>query len=270
MPVVSPDYSLQGVYGCEPWKPVAGKSFSDAAGLVPVSQTNAEFGGGAEITAQNLLINAWSITEEDGEGIPNQGAQLIPFYGVDLVFPSGLDPTFLSEGVTPVFDSRTSANFVIGSLGDEFAPPLLGVMNPPGGMKALLQKAFKNITPDPGSALGVSGPFGGSLLSLGAWAYNVSGGGGGQDQIVDYSIELGSAGGTLTGILPLLKTSGADGDYPEFFTPFPVASAGEIQEFLDAMNTGNFFVPFLLDWDTESSPTAQLTIAWPHSAARGM
>ncbi len=268
-----PSYLLEPIYGNEPWKPVAGKSFADSAGLVPASPSDAQFGGGAEITAQNLLVNLWSITESDEDtGLPIQGAQLIPApnFGVPEVFPGITN--FGSVGLSQLLDSRSAARFLLSPLTEEGPePPLLGVMNPPGGMKTLLQNALKGFILDPSGIFGISGGFNSGALDGNVWGFQASQPSGfdGGDP-VPFEVVFGSLAGSFFSDIPFLKTSGADGSYPEFFTPLFFANPSEVQELLDAIATGNFYVPFIFDWDTETAPFLQLTVSWPHSAARGL
>ncbi len=77
-------------------------------------------------------------------------------------------------------------------------------------------------------------------------------------------LNLGDYNGIGGTPIPLLKTSGADGQTPQFFDR---TTAQGVNEMIAAINAGNFYIPLLV-FLGGPGPT-RVTIKWPHSVARG-
>ena len=267
----APQYSLFDIYGKNPWKDIPGKRFADAAGLVP--EVNGPFGGGSVQGNDNLVQGLWTVTHEDPEGgTPNQGAQLIPYYGFDLalVLPGA---AFLQGGLTPVANSRTSAKFgftypVAEIGGPQVFDTVLAVLNPPGDLK---QKFIATLGANITNQGGMGDVFK-SILTHYMWSFrgqrvNTAGG---AAALLTTPLDVAAvAGGQALpfGGLPILLTDGADGNYPVF------GSFSDIPRMERAIAAGDFWIPFAFTFPTllDGSPTIMglLELAWPHSAAQG-
>lgn len=270
-----PLYLYQPVYGVDPWEK-NGQLYSDIEGTVPVA--SGQFGGGAKITGQNLLISLWWVeTTKDLDGItvPASGALLIPkveFGNVDRPPPPAASVNVVA-GRDIEFLSRTAARFLL-NLWDLPDPPatwtLLAALNPPPGMKERLANATE-YTQGNGGITGFSRkPLLDSLLWNAEASENISGGpipfGGALPDFGAGQADAYAAGGSNQNLVfPLLKTSGADGVYPEFFGGTP----SEILAEQEARNKGDFYVPMQLRLAPESGDDAVFTLSYPHSAARG-
>jgi hypothetical protein len=273
--VADPQYLYQPIYGVAPWEAVEGKSFADAAGTIP--DPTGPFGGGAVVSPDNLILTAWTVTDTDAEDHPSQGALLRPFNE----FPSNIaqDAQFGFAGVSlnglaQEFDSRTAARFVLSlptaPTPQAFEPPVLLVLNPPSGLKNRLARAIS--IEGRGGPMGFTGTVNKSLWDVAVWACSFMRGASGIDQGVMGEYVPGSAlRGLLpfTGVtgLPLLRTSGADGNYPEFLPVYP--DSNTVPALVEALDSGDFYVPMLIAWDTEVTPNVTFDCAWPHSVARG-
>jgi len=278
MPTNSGEYNYVCPGGVEPWKPVEGKYFSDPAGLVPTTEALAQFGGGHVETGQNLLAGVWTVTDVDQSGmVPIQGARLIDGSAIGNPAPGGI-PGFFENGMKPFYDSRTSARIVLDSQPEGFTEDktYFAVLSPP---EALKQALLDSITWDPSDVFGV---FANSLIkksilsgldwralftSSNLGSFSASGSAMGIREDVDVS--FGTLVGAILG-LPLLKTNGADGTYPEFFPA--AATMADLADAQAIIDSGEFFIPMLFAWDQDGGGTgvasADIDIEWPHSIQR--
>lgn len=232
------DYQYTPIYGVEPWQDNAGVG------------TPTEYGGGAKITGQNLIISMWTT-----EATPRL---LVPLpYTPDAVTYDAFAPGYGTKGSLPAFNSRTSARFQIGLNDIEFT--LLAVLNPPNDFKSQVQNAFKA---DASAANGFA-----VLKSfqqpLAFEAYATDGKNG--------LLQCPAVFGGPIAFTSLLATSGADGTppvaLPSLFSGLPAA-----QDTLNAMNSGNFYIGCefeLRDLIGDPEDSGIVTINWPHTAARG-
>lgn len=260
-----PTYQYVPIYGVEPYENNAGAG------------DDTEFGGGAELTNNNLLVTLWTVDSLDVEGIPASGRLLRPFYADPLIpFQAFFDQIGLKNlgaNVKQSFDSRTSLKFFLGKLAEDlpfaFAFPLLAVLNPPAEMKNRLANTFRNLRVDPASATGFSAQFIAGVAGQGAWnaayadadnpAHEVNATGDTSFSFIPYFVSK----------LPYLKTNGADGVFPEFFplTPTPMGTMDSKATY-DALLTGDFYVAALITPLSDSLGWV-VRIEWPHSLARG-
>jgi hypothetical protein len=273
MPLSEPNYNYQPVYGVDPWEQ-NGPLYSDLAGTT--KSANGTFGGGAEVTAQNLLISLWWIEgtkDLDGLTVPDEGSLLIPkveFGNVDLPAPPG-DKVNVVAGREQEFLSRDAARFLLNLWDLPTAPTtwtLLAVLNPPPGYRERLAGATDYTG-------GIKGETKKPLLDSLLWNVTAQQGAGmvtGIGLAVDQpSFAVGQAdiyvaGGTNQRMnLPLLKTNGADGVYPEFFGGTTASILAEQA----ARNNGDFYVPVVIESIPDSGDDVVFTISYPHSAARG-
>jgi len=160
--------------------------------------------------------------------------------------------------------SRVASRFFL--TGEVKEDGLIAVLNPPQEYKQGLAAAIErtgDIAVDDEEALTIKKPLG----FMNAWQcehrlQSFPGGDVGTPGDLDYIYPF------LFGEIPLLTTNGADGNKPETVGDFsggPPTNA-EIDEFIRVVNSGNFYVPLLLDMD---SGPGQVTIEWPYSAGRG-
>ena len=127
-------YEYIPVYGVEPFQNNTNAPVGAFGG----------FGGGAEITDQNLLITLWSLANK--QHIPPATGQLLQPDYVNVTDGSnnGVLLTHLSQGFSQLVPSRTSCKIlIINHAIDPLPLPLLGIMNPPGELKNLYQNYCK-------------------------------------------------------------------------------------------------------------------------------
>jgi hypothetical protein len=260
-------YDFIPLYGVEPSKSVPGSYTSDAEGLVPAPEATAAYGGGSEVTGDNLLIGLWSITDI-GASAPIQGARIR--LGGELESDGfGVPPgiTDYLKMFEPAFASRTSLKFLLNTAGD-LEWPVFGVLNPPGALKDKMRGAVKDPKIDPAVVpWGVSWTALKSILDSASWSVrNIEQAGGLSAQVPsggDFFLAGNGYPIDLTGgALPLLRTNGADGEYPTFYDN--TTPAGVMEQFA-AMESGDFYIPMLFDGNDGFFQE----VAWPHSGARG-
>lgn len=212
------------------------------------------YGGGAFESNDNLLITLWGVTQ--GDYLPTDGELIKPFVftteGAEEV--GDLAAAGVSNGEKffgQFFDSRYSARFSLSFDGEGAPEKLLGVLRPPQDMKNQLALAFA-----PSSGGGLRGQARGSLLSANIWHFSATG--------ADYAVlpETAAFGSALPfDGLNLLKTNGADGEFPLFYD-----FSAQPREVLTALITGDYYVPVVFS-RTESS-SHLFDIAYRHSASR--
>lgn len=272
-------YSYLPVFGVEPFDNVAKVPVSAFDPLVGADITT--FGGGADVTGDNLLVTLWGNIQP-GQA-PND-----PPVGGDLLQPTytmleGSDvkatlPGLINNGYSPFAKSRTSFKIALLSSVVPDAPsfitlPLMGILNPPGELKNAYMYAAKATR----TAVSANNPTGAlvqfkkSILDFLMWrgAFSVS-------TNIGISQECGIEGTISVGglfILPLAETSGADGAFPVFYPSLvsliATGDVAAIQAYLDNIAAGNFYVP--LYFQPLVDPGANLWLAeitWPHSVPR--
>jgi hypothetical protein len=236
-------YTYVPIYGVEPY---------DAMN-VPVAQ---EFGGGADITNDNLLITLWGVDLVD-LAIPLTGELLKPYPNTqaganDAAAAAAGGLNNYLEGFSQFYNSRYSSRFIF-SRNEEFQhDQLLGVMQPPQDLKNQLALAVKTNNN--------SVSFQASVLSLPAWHYYVT-------NLFNGAISgfafFGGGSPSIFGTIPFLKTSGANGVFPVAFDTSTIAG---LKAMFDAVILGNFYVPVLIG--TSENIDLAHDLAWGHSPGR--
>lgn len=252
-----PTYIYNPIYGVEPY----------AALGVPES---AQLGGGAQVTQENLLVTMWGNINIPAGFIPTSGDLMKPqtAFGdyLNSVVPELKDLN--TEGYKQDFVSRYSARFLIDVKGEQdVAFPLMGVLNPPAALKQRLAGSLE-VAPSAAPAgwtVTVKKPItDGSSWGLSAQTIDLDGSFG-------IDADISGAFGAVFSELPLCATDGSDGVFPTFYQNLLSGSFGggtlaQMQEFVDAVNSGNFFIPVIFD---SSDTDFSVTIEWPHSIGRG-
>jgi hypothetical protein len=276
-------YQFQPLFGAELFKRV-GDRYSDAAGSVV--DANGEYGGGAEITHNNFLIALFSATDFTSLGVPIEGALLQPIYS-DLsalgALPPGISPSFITEGFKPEFDSRLSSKFLL-LIGDTVAPDgwdptfygedqtggVLAVLQPPDELRKIMAESLiLSLNPNSIAGVNISSKIGNILgsFAIEARAEQLVLGNGAYKNAPSVSVAVGAAaGGLLGGGLPLLKTSGADGTYPEFF---PNTAAGKVEQYETLRDGGEWYLPALINYDWAQPGNGKELLGWVSVSAAG-
>lgn len=250
-----PAYIYQPVYGVEPY---------DALGVPQSAQT----GGGAKITNQNLVRTVWSI-EGEFNNAPDAGRLLKPVTEFGDFFAQASDDSAigLSDiGLKQVFDSRYAARFLFAAKGkQEVSWPAMAMLHAPQSYRQALVGAVRAQIDD--NAVGGNTIFSKSVMQNLCWR--------GYYQIAEREGEQQDSTGVMTfggpfADVPLYKTDGSDGNYPEFLPgPLQAASINELIETYNWINAGKpVFVPAVLAPDAVDD-SVLVTIEWPHSIARG-
>jgi hypothetical protein len=262
--------SLVPNFGQDPWNN-SGGVFSDPAGSIP--DPDGFYGGGYDITGNNLLLGVWTITDTDPDNasVPNAGAQVRPVNTRGAEADNVFGIQGIGEfGLAQFCDSRTSARVVVQSdTGPGAEPPFLAVLNPPAELKSYAQDALKDVVYDASKPLKLAGSISKSLADVWMWAMEVTVPEAfGPPETVPQSFAVGGLTGQLFADIPLLKTSGANGQYPQFFRGFPLANAAQVNEALEAIRSGNYFIPLVFEWDPAVVSVASVTFSWAYSALR--
>lgn len=253
-------FTYYPVYGIEPFDNVTDADLTTG------------FGGGAKLTGSNLLTTLWDVTGTDGSGRFISDALMQPSYAsIPALHPTGIPPfADLASNVAaglPFSSSRTSCKFGLYVTDpDAFAEGLLiAVLNPPGELRNYyMNSALK--------ALAVADAYGfefftrGSFFDLLVW----------DARFVDdhnatlpvLSAVFGSIGGT-----GLMASSGADGEFPSYFTSYleAAADAARVPSFMAGLREiakGNFFIPTLITMNLDEETSFAATFTWPHSLVR--
>jgi len=253
------NYQYQTVYGIEPYDAL---NVSEA---VP-------FGGGADVTNDNLIITMWNLPGFDGSGFPVSGQLLKPFRfspdGLAAIAGAASDGVGIGNGFNQVFNSRYSSRFYLQdkNIGSQEAPEylltefMLAVLQPPQDVVNDFLTYAKNIAPGGGF---------GTIDFLRSFFYGISWNFRAMDLSMAVMQEGASFGGlfNLGGAFSFLKTNGADGVFPEFY---PLTAAGFIQMMLDVTNGKPFYIPFIFSrsetFETENAEMFE--VSWPGSNAR--
>lgn len=271
MPIISDEYLLTDASGTEPWKPVEGKYFSDPEGLVPTTEALAQFGGGHTETGQNLLAGLWTATADGANGMPNQGARLIP----SSALTDGAIAGISSKGLAPFYSSPTSLRVDLGTQPSGFTADktYLAVINPPEALKQAIAGSFvwgaDPAFSDTVVKKSLVGGYDWRVLfeTAGAGIFATSGRPIGIVESLDVVI-ISSVLSAFSG-LPLLRTNGADGEYPQFFD---ISSIGALKTMQATIDKGDFFIPIIFTWDqnggTGGQASATIDIEWPSSIPR--
>ena len=226
-------YQYLPLYGVEPFNPLG----------VP----SALFGGGADVTTQNLLITLWTVTTAVNN-VPTAGQLMRPY----TFTPDGIAALALAEqqaftnaaaAYKPAFPSRYSARISISAQEQELTPTLFAILQPPQDVKNYVSNAIRSVSLDPSKVLGVNIKVANSLLTfLGLNFYAT-------DQQHVPANESCLFSGAFSP-MPVYKTNGADG-------VFPVAYAGTTPaDFLALFNafiTGDYYIGAVFTRDDDES-----------------
>ena len=257
-----PRYSYAPAFGVEPY---------EALGSTPAD----EFGGGARLTQQNLLLSLWNLT-----------AAVPPLTG-DLMkplsaFPADVDATLLAplglsagenaSGLLETFDSRTAARFFLLWDAAIASTGFMAVLNAPPAMR---ERVVGNMEArlDAASPTGYTITFKNGLGNISrGWDIKAA-----LTELFGNAIDTTP---TLSGVfgdplavpaltLSLLKRSGVDGVSPEFYaSPTLGSSPQDIVDDTNALAAGApFFVPCLFVPENNDDNNL-IDISWAHSTAR--
>lgn len=225
------------IYGVEPYNPL---------GVAPAT----DYGGGANVTQENLLITLWT----------NPGAEDLDIPG-ELIKPAAYsaagqaDPTFQPAFSQQAFRSRLSTRFAYVGGDQEGDTEMLAILNPPQE----LREAFLLNKPANLPALGLT-------KGLTLWCHWVW-----EAFLRDLDGEFEGGEIAFSGFSPtsqpiaFAKTNGADGVWPEFY---PLASLDDFAATIEAFRGGApFYIAAVIEAEDDASI---IDIRWPFSgAARG-
>jgi hypothetical protein len=250
-----PDHSYK-------YRPVYGVEEFDVANL------------GAKVTQENLLISAWRTPD-----VAVPGAQPVDF--AEILTPDALtdELPFTNanrNGFIGTMKSRYSCRFWFESTDAQpkFGSNFSVVLNPPAELKQQIMQAAKYVgnaaTPFSAGEL-PDYQFSKSVMYDYSWLVRADEGAtfGDVPEVPDGShsvfVPFDEGGSPF---YPYLRTSGADGNAPEFYD---VTSAAAVRDMIAAIDAGEDFFVFMT-FDTtifDSGPAKNLDILWPHSIARG-
>ena len=282
--MADPLYFYHTSYGIDPYVAIPGKEYDDAAGTVPA--VDGAFGGGAQVTQENLLISMWTVTETAPSSI-NPPSSPIPLGGA-LLKPTYAG-VFKDSGdvAKPFFNSRYAARFSLGNIVAGGKDPqaftyigewgvtalpsgVMAILNPPPELKQRLASAVRDLVsaPDPSaSEFPTLGPF------LTALNFDVEFKRGLGSVPVAQNLRYNAGGSYRLGhpivpALPLARTNGADGNYPVIFDLYDTAASEEMYQ--RVAEQGEYYIPFWFYGDDVPSDTTfiDVTIRWVHSTAR--
>ncbi len=228
--------------------------------------------GGATITGDNLLISLWTAEDKGGEA-PD------PYVLFNEIIRPSTTNSDEEASIRPAYEkafhSRCSAKFFLAPGGDG-TWPVCAVLNPPDEYKQQLANSVRYIGD------GASDPTDlanyeilKSLQVCSGWQIpSINQASGSINSLLSLPVEamfsqyipLAPVGVTVTRIMSLLRTSGADGQVPEFFDTSTVAG---VQAMIAAVNRGTFYVAAFLMGVDAVGVNSYCEIRWPHSAARG-
>jgi len=258
------NYVYNPIFGVETYLKADGKEYADAAGTTP--EVNGPFGSGSELTGDNLLVSAWTVTSTVN-GRPTAGAALQSIKQSSEYNPGdpGAIPESILPGYTTAFRSRNSASFFMTLVDDvkdpqDFNYPILLLLNPPAAYKNQLAGAW-----GPGGIFSGGTPdFNKSYANLFlAWNLRITNMGslGPTSENVDGELQMGGTSVPSLSLVPVAD-AGLDGSYPQI----PAYPDVESQVALAA--SGNYLIPALLDVSPVGNAPHRVTIEWPFSASR--
>lgn len=226
--------------------------------------------GGAKVTGQNLIITAWSVTAFDS------GPPLSYTLG-GLLQPASQNDNLLAQrrvATEQTFHSRVSAQFLAGGMQTSALPDMLMlVLNPPPELR---QQWAQSITYTGGNPADLTSyTIKKSQMCGYLWDVVIENTPQSQALLINDEpdshafwgtyVDLGDYAGAPEAFLPLLKTSGEDGQQP---VQFDVTTPQGVTELIAAVNAGEFYVPLFISQEF-SEGVFRVTLKYPHSAARG-
>jgi hypothetical protein len=227
------------VYGVEPY---------NAQG-VPLAD---DYGGGADITQQNLLTTLWLL--ETPQVVADGGVRIKPSVLSNNPGVAVIGPGLLRQQ----FNSRYAARFLLASIDNYIeVPNYLAILQmPPEVLEGfLINNAAEATLPQP--TLNLKNPF----VSQYCWDAKV-------EDVINRHLAV-EADITFSDVanasLPLLaKSDGSDGNYPAFWDMTQAATYNALRAGAPA------YACCLMQFDSPATPAnALVTIRWPHSSARG-
>lgn len=243
-----PDYQYQPVLGVEPYK----------ANGVPLANA---FGGGADVTNDNLLISLWAVTALT-DGTPTAGQLVKPFRNTSwgaaqLAAADTAVATDSAKGYGSVFSSRYASRFFLiqGDEGSVLPDFLFAVLQPPQDFKNLIQNSFKSVVLDPDKTLGVNVTIQGPILLNFCWKFEAEN----ADQTPRPETCTFSGGA-----VQYYKTDGSDGVFPQ---PFLTNTPENRLEYYKKTIEGDFYVGAYFSID-DNAGAGFFNIYWPGSNAR--
>lgn len=227
------------------------------------------FGGGAQLTNRNLLVSLFTVDTTDA-GLPATGRLVKPAPNTE--YNAEVDQLGLDVGYTGYanvlardFDSRVSARFALQSDGigeDDLPASMLAVLNPPPDLRQAMMASIRSVVRNAETSSGVEVVFDGPLNFNYLWQFSA---------VSLARIPGADAGATFGDIafaaLPLLRTGGEDGNFPQFFD---WTDPGEgLYAMYTAVMRGEFYIPMgFTRADAEELSNYIYSVSWPHSVAR--
>jgi hypothetical protein len=250
-------YQYQTIYGVEPY----------AANGVPAS---ADFGGGAKVTNNNLLITLWDLPGfSPGADPPVTGTLVKPFVntatGQAVIAGAASGGIGLEEGFSTFFDSRYSARILLSSqVSESNEPPILSeylmaVLQPPQDLKNYVLWLVNNLDT---SAFTLD--FTGSFFQTACWDFKAT-----DTFYLAYQESALFGGADFGSGLKLLLTNGANGVFPVFENIVDTATAFAALRAL--VRGGTFYVPVIFSRSQtleDDNGQEVFTFSWPGSNAR--
>lgn len=254
-----PNYQYFPVFGVEPYE----------ANSVPVSDN---FGGGADVTNNNLMITLWSLPGYGGSGNPTTGQLLKPFVntadGAAAITSAAAGGVGIAHGYDQTLKSRYSSRFFLidVNLGSQEQPNwmlptfMLALLQMPQDMRNDLLSFVKR----PVSASPVNIDFLRSFFYSQTWDFSAASP---VFQVFQEAAFFGGFYNTGGGTSALCKTSGADGTFPVFYEQ---STDGSIEMVQDLINGEDVFVPciFTRGETLDSVNPEMFSISYPGSNAR--
>ncbi len=219
--------------------------------------------GGAEETNDNLLITLYELNDV---GPPIDATLLVPNY-VNINIPSNNQLAF-QKGMK----SRIAASFFLDTSQSTKFQDLLAVLKPPPEYAQQLVKSvvFNGGDVDDLTNYDILRPLQGNY----SWKVSIYDSQGGQNIVIpaplvnaiSYSTYVALGGGGDATPMAFLKTNGADGVTPEFFT----RDAAGIQEAIATVDAGGeFYIAMPISTQGFDNQGAYVVIEWPYSTGRG-
>lgn len=256
------NYEYQTIYGIEQYDPLE----------VPVSSN---FGGGADVSNNNLLITLWNLPGYQGSGVPAGGQLLKPFIytgdGALATAGAASGGVGLPGGFQQVCKSRYSSKFYLkdvnlGSVEDpdyELVNFVMAILQPPQDIVNDWLTYAKNLKVDPSVSSGFTLDFLKSFFYPLAWHFEAS------NVSFTPNAEAAAFGGffNVASSFAMTKTSGADGVFPEFY---PQTNAGLFQLLQDVTNGKPFYIPciFSRNQTLDTETPEMFEISWLGSNAK--
>jgi hypothetical protein len=228
------------------------------------------FGGGAQFTNDNLMLTLWNVTEFDESGnIPIAGDLIKPYQFTQSFVDS--NAAFMADGCDlgqlymPAFKDRYRAAFQIQDVieGPQLGRNLLAILQPPQGATEKMLRIIQNVRLNNSKAFGMTFKITQSGFWCALWEFLAT-----STNYEQYpEAQHAEFGGLVFTNLPLTKTNGMDGNFPEFYATSDLTDEALVGAELRELVAGApFYIPCLITRgsDTISTPT-RFYISWPHT-----